>query len=63
MIETLLQLSIIVGIIFFVVWLASPDKDVETYKKYIKDVIESTISLYPDQKDTIIYIRKRLLGN
>ena len=63
MIETLLQLSIIVGIIFFVVWLASPDKDVETYKKYIKDVIESTISLYPDQKDVIIYIRKRLLGN
>ena len=48
MIETLLQLSIIVGIIFFVVWVASPDKDVETYKKYIKDVIESTISLYPD---------------
>ena len=63
MIETLLQLSIIVGIIFFVVWVASPDKDVETYKKYIKDVIESTISLYPDQKDMIIYIRKRLLGN
>ena len=57
MIETLLQLSIIVGIIFFVVWVASPDKDVETYKKYIKDVIESTISLYPDQKDMIIYIR------
>ena len=63
MIETLLQLSIIVGIIFFVVWVVSPDKDVETYKKYIKDVIESTISLYPDQKDMIIYIRKRLLGN
>ena len=63
MIETLLQLSIIVGIIFFVVWVASPDKDVETYKKYIKDVIKSTISLYPDQKDMIIYIRKRLLGN
>ena len=63
MIEILLQLSIIVGIIFFVVWVASPDKDVETYKKYIKDVIESTISLYPDQKDMIIYIRKRLLGN
>lgn len=63
MIEILLQLSIIVGIIFFVVWVASPDKDVETYKKYIKDVIESTISLYPDQKDIIIYIRKRLLGN
>ena len=63
MIETLLQLSIIVGIIFFVVLVASPDKDVETYKKYIKDVIESTISLYPDQKDMIIYIRKRLLGN
>lgn len=63
MIETLLQLSIIVGIIFFVVWAASPDKDVETYKKYIKNVIESTISLYPDQKDVIIYIRKRLLGN
>ena len=63
MIETLLQLSIIVGIIFFVVWVASPDKDIETYKKYIKDVIESTISLYPDQKDMIIYIRKRLLGN
>ena len=63
MIETLLQLSVIIGIGFFVVWEASPEKDVETYKKYIKDVIESTISLYPDQKDMIIYIRKRLLGN
>lgn len=67
MIETLLQLSIIVGINFFVVWVISPDKNVETYKKYIKNVIESTItdafSLYPDYKDTIIYIRKRLLGN
>lgn len=67
MIETLLQLLIIVGICFFVVWVASPDKDVETYKKYIKNVIESTItdafSLYPDQKDVIIYIRKRLLGD
>ena len=67
MIETLLQLSIIVGISFFVVWVASPDKNIETYKKYIKNVIESTItdafSLYPDRKDAIIYIRKRLLGN
>lgn len=66
MIETLLQLSIIVGICFFVVWVVSPDKNVETYRKYIKNVIESTItdafSLYPDQKDVIIYIRKRLLG-
>ena len=67
MIETLLQLSIIIGIGFFVVWVVSPDKNVETYRTYIKNVIESTItdafSLYPDQKDTIIYIRKRLLGN
>ena len=67
MIETLLQLSIIVGISFFVVWVVSPDKNVETYKKYIKNVIESTITnafrLYPDQKSVIIYIRKRLLGN
>lgn len=67
MIETLLQLSIIIGISFFVVWVVSPDKNVETYRKYIKNVIESTItdafSLYPDQKDVIIYIRKRLLGN
>lgn len=67
MIETLLQLSIIVGICFFVVWVVSPDKNVETYRKYIKNAIESTItdafSLYPDQKDVIIYIRKRLLGD
>lgn len=67
MIETLLQLSIIVGISFFVVWVISTDKNVETYKKYIKNVIESTItdafSLYPDKKDVIVYIRKRLLGN
>ena len=67
MIETLLQLSIIVGTSFFVVWVISPDKNVETYKKYIKNVIESTITdafnLYPDQKNVIIYIRKRLLGN
>ena len=67
MIETLLQLSIIVGISFFVVWVMSPDKNVETYKKYIKNVIESTItnafSLYPDKKDVIVYIRKKLLGN
>ena len=67
MIETLLQLSIIVGISFFVVWVMSPDKNVETYKKYIKNAIESTItnafSLYPDKKDVIVYIRKRLLGN
>lgn len=67
MIETLLQLSVIIGIGFFVVWVVSPDKNVETYRKYIKNIIESTItdafSLYPDQKDTIIYIRKRLLGN
>ena len=67
MIETLLQLSIIIGISFFVVWVVSPDKNVETYRKYIKNVIESTItdafSLYPDQKDVIIYIRKRLLGD
>ena len=61
MIEILLQLSIIVA------WVVSPDKNIETYKKYIKNVIESTITdafnLYPDQKDAIIYIRKRLLGN
>ena len=67
MIETLLQLSVIIGIGFFVVCVVSPDKNVETYRKYIKNIIESTItdafSLYPDQKDTIIYIRKRLLGN
>ena len=67
MIETLLQLSIIVGISFFVVWVVSPDKNVETYKKYIKNVIESTMtnafSLYPDKKDVIVYIRKILLGN
>lgn len=67
MIETLLQLSIIIGISFFVVWVVSPDKNVETYRKYIKNIIESTITdafnLYPDQKDAIIYIRKRLLGN
>ncbi len=67
MIEILLQLSIIVGIGFFAAWVVSPDKNIETYKKYIKNVIESTITdafnLYPDQKDAIIYIRKRLLGN
>ena len=67
MIETLLQLSVIIGLGFFVVWVVSPDQNVETYRKYIKNIIESTItdafSLYPDQKDTIIYIRKRLLGN
>lgn len=67
MIEILLQLSVIIGIGFFVAWVVSPDKNVETYRKYIKNVIESTItdafSLYPDQKDAIIYIRKRLLGN
>ena len=67
MIETLLQLSIIVGISFFVVWVVSPDKNVETYRKYIKNVVESTItdafSLYPDKKDVIVYIRKKLLGN
>lgn len=67
MIETLLQLSVIIGIGFFVSWVVSPDKNVETYRKYIKNIIESTITdafnLYPDQKDAIIYIRKRLLGN